>query len=200
MSELTINVESLIKNNVSLCEALCLIGIANRITKTEFKETIKTMYKNGMMGIHYNNKKPDGYNLVDKGTSLLNTIIIDSAILPKRSEFEETAVKLKALWPKGKRPDANVAWAESPKLITIRLQQFFVKYCKGTDYTLEDIYNKAKEYVESFNGNHKYMRSLKYFIFRDRGITGDANYDSPLLDMLEGNTDTINKDWDNNIL
>ena len=40
-------------------------------------------------------------------------------------------------------------------------------YQKYEIYTEEQIIKAAKKYVESFNGDYRYMKLLKYFIFKE---------------------------------
>lgn len=199
--ELKINTIALRENNVSLAEALCLIAIDAGYNMGDIKEALLKIRRHGYVGEWYNaGGKLIGYNMVDSGTKLLNNILIKGA-KNKEEQIKELATNLKALWPKGKRPGTNLYWAESVPLISIRLQQFFVKY---GEYNLDDVYIAAKKYVESFASDTSYMRSLRYFIFRDRGVTHDVTYDSPLLDILEdmknGEDNLVNNDWNQNIL
>ena len=51
-------------------------------------------------------------------------------------------------------------------MIVKRLQKFIKIF--GEEYKDYDkILAAAKEYVDSFNGNYAYMRTLKYFILKD---------------------------------
>lgn len=103
------------------------------------------------------------------------------------------AFKLKNIYPKGKKPGSNYYWTESTQLIARRLRIFFKKY--GSHYTEEDILDATTRYVKSFEGavsGQKYMKLLKYFIFKEgTGVGGDVEPSSDLLDYIE------NKEQDN---
>ena len=77
-----------------------------------------------------------------------------------------------------------------------RLNTFFLKY--GDSYTDEQILNAARQYVEGFNGNYRYMRLLKYFIFKESlNANNEVEGGSELLTYIEneGQEDTLKDNW-----
>ena len=75
---------------------------------------------------------------------------------------------------------------------------FFKKY--GADYTDEQIIQATKSYVESFNGDYRFMRVLKYFIFKEeKGADGMVESTSDLINRIDnaGQEDTENNNWMN---
>ena len=113
-------------------------------------------------------KKENGsYFLYENTLETLGNILTESeTIVPESNELIPVAEQLREIFPKGKKEGTNSQWRESTSLIVKRLQKFIKIF--GEEY--KD-YNKilaaAKEYVDSFNGNYAYMRTLKYFILKD---------------------------------
>lgn len=100
------------------------------------------------------------------------------------------AKQLKEIYPKGNRiiGDKKYPFQEAERIIAQRLMKFFSRY--GEDYNDEDIVNVTKTYVEQFEDDKTYMKSLKYFIFKDDNKTdgygkGYVDEQSLLLTFLE---------------
>lgn len=122
--------------------------------------------------------------ITEQGKELLNTILTESEDPEGNDSLVHLATVLKSYFPKGKKPGTNYYWAEAIPLIVKRLKLFFTKY--GNNYTNEEIINATKRYINSFNGDYRYMKLLKYFIYRDRDrFSGEADYSSELLTYLE---------------
>lgn len=112
-------------------------------------------------------KENGSYFLYENTLETLGNILTESeTIVPEQDELIPVAQQLREIFPKGKKDGTNSQWRESTSLIVKRLQKFIKIF--GEEY--KD-YNKilaaAKEYVDSFNGNYAYMRTLKYFILKD---------------------------------
>lgn len=112
-------------------------------------------------------KENGSYFLYENTLETLGNILTESeTIVPEQDELIPVAQQLREIFPKGKKEGTNSQWRESTSLIVKRLQKFIKIF--GEEY--KD-YNKilaaAKEYVDSFNGNYAYMRTLKYFILKD---------------------------------
>lgn len=121
-------------------------------------------------------------------------IIADSAIAEiKSNEYSELAQKLKDLYPKGKK-SGPYPWTEGIQLICKRLSLFEKKYGKFSD---DDIYDATKRYIEAFNGNYTYMKTLKYFICAEKNVNGSIESSSDLLTFIEnkGQEDSLSNDW-----
>ena len=90
---------------------------------------------------------------------------MDSEIPDSTKKLMGLATELKNIFPKGRKEGTNFYWADGVALIVKRLKIFIKKY--GDIYTEEQIIKAAKKYVESFNGDYRYMKLLKYFIFKE---------------------------------
>ena len=127
----------------------------------------------------------------------IDSVIIDS---DKQQEPKDRlnllAIRLKEIFPKGKKDGTNYYWADGVALIVRRLQLFFKKY--GNTYTDEQIIQATEKYVQGFNGNYQYMRLLKYFILKEKvGAAGEVEGDSELISYIEnaGQEENLRNDW-----
>lgn len=98
-------------------------------------------------------------------------------------DIQELAEKMQALMPPGKKPDTIFYWKGNKNEIKSKLLKFFSEY--GTDYTMDEILDATKRYVDSFNGNFTYMRLLKYFIYKQEVKNGERIDVSELATFLE---------------
>ena len=144
---------------------------------------------------------PVGWRVTKKGMNLLESVFVESDKEDKSmEELLEIAEGLKSIFPQGKKDGTSNYWAESKLLIVKRLKSFFKRY--GSEYTKEQILEAAQKYVEGFNGRYQYMRTLKYFIFRDRNSLGEAEVSSDLLTYIEnaGQEQNLKEDWMSTII
>lgn len=107
---------------------------------------------------------------------------------------------LMALFPKGKKAGTSLYWKGNRKDNKERLQKFFKLY--GNKYSNEEIIQATKKYVESFNGQYTYMRTLKYFIWKDeKKLNSEGKYYieevSDLASYIENfnQEDDLSTDW-----
>lgn len=139
---------------------------------------------------------PIGWRVTKKGMDLLESVFVESDKEDKSmEELLEIAEGLKSIFPQGRKEGTSNYWTESKLLIVKRLKSFFKRY--GSEYTKEQILEAARKYVEGFNGRYQYMRTLKYFIFRDRNNLGEAEASSDLLTYIEnaGQEQNLKDDW-----
>lgn len=186
--------EGCFSNQVSLGEVLMLLAHQNKI---ELKKAQDLLIQKGYITAERDSLfQQNGWRVTRKGQELLDSVVLDSESSEKSdADILSLAEKLKEVFPAGRKDGTSNYWAEGKALIAKRLKAFFKKY--GTDYTDEQIVNAAKKYVESFNGNYQFMRTLKYFIFKDRDIAGEREYTSDLLNYLEnaGKEEVLKDDW-----
>lgn len=182
------------KNSTSILEVLMLFLYYN---KADFESITQDLINKGYLSAAHTSNIPEyPYWITYKGTCLVNDAISDS-LESDRSEEEllDLSEKLKEVFPKGKKDGTSNYWAEGKALIVKRLKVFFKKY--GSDYTDEQIIEAAKKYIEGFNGDYRFMRTLKYFIYKDSIVAGEREYTSDLLNYLEnaGQENTLKDDW-----
>lgn len=141
------------------------------------------------------------YKLSNKAIDSVNHIIAESETSVKKANSDERFLKLaerlKEIYPKGKN-SGGYYWAEGVSVISTRLKQFVAKY---GDHPDEDIINATERYVQE-NSNNRFMKTLRYFIFRSRTFAGDKEPESMLLTYIE-NIDEgkqTNLDWRTRII
>lgn len=113
------------------------------------------------------------------------------------SRIDDLVEKLMVIFPKGKKEGTPYYWKGNRKEIKDKLKKFFVYF--GDTYDDSQILNAARKYVESFNGNYRYMRLLKYFIWKnDRKATEEGvsvEQVSELASYIENEGQEDNKEW-----
>lgn len=181
--------ETLKRNNLSPAEIITLLMIANDV---DYVVTLDVLHKKSY--VNYHNGK---YTLMEKGKQAIDTINFESSVpIKDRCVQVSLAKQLKELFPKGKKPGTNLYWAEGEALIAKRLHKFYDKYGKFDE---ELILNATKKYIEGFNGDYRFMRTLKYFIWAEKiNSNGEQESTSDLLTYIEnaGEENTLNNTWD----
>lgn len=195
MAIISLSKEGCIANNITLGEALLLLAINN---KEDIAESKESLVQKGYITAERNEKyQPIGWRLTRAGAEAIDGAIIDSTkSSTPDNKLEELAQTLKDLFPKGKKPGTNNYWAEGRALIVRRLKLFFKKY--GEDYDYEDIIEATRNYVQSFNGDYQWMKTLRYFILKEaKGASGEVEGTSELLNHLEniGQENIDDRNW-----
>ena len=198
--KITIETNAMIRHGTCIGEILVLLEILNEVNHSQIiNNLIKKGYITSATGQSFVTEKK--YALMDKAKGLLEDVNLDSVDSDNRESrnIEELAVKLKELFPKGKKPGTTQYWAEGISLIVKRLKVFFKKY---GEYTDEQILSAAERYIKSFNGDYSYMRVLKYFIWAEKvNKAGEVESTSDLLTFIENaeDPDTVRNDWTSNL-
>lgn len=103
------------------------------------------------------------------GIEFLNQIYAESKAhlnVEDESALTELSKQMREVFPKGIKDGTSSPWRESVPLLKKRLKKFIGLF--GEEYSDPNkILQATKEYVEAFNGNYAYMRTLKYFILKD---------------------------------
>lgn len=147
------------------------------------------------------------YLLTQNWNDKLSNCLLNSEVIDVKSyegRLENLAKKLMEIYPKGKKEGTSQYWKGNPKDNRLRLKKFLKLY---GEYTDEQIINATKKYVESFNGDYRYMRLLKYFIWKDEKKTnsdgvGYIEEVSELASFIENMDDDtqVNKDWTSHLV
>lgn len=189
---LSINEDLLNKYNLTLNEFLLLVFLAKG---GDIHKCIDSLFAKDMLetGISHPELIVVDQNIRD----IIDTILVESntRVSNKEEFFTEVANKLRELFPKGNKPGTNYSWRGSTVEIARKLKNLVAKYnCKFTE---EEAINATKAYVESFNGDYKYMKLLKYFLLKTPiNNNGDIEVQSEFMSYLE-NKDYINRNDDN---
>lgn len=177
---------------VSVGEALYLLAIGSGL---DLEEAEKSMRAKGYVKKPSNTLLSLPLRLTTKGKEVITGIIADSTPKGTDARLISLAQELREVFPKGKKDGTNNYWSDGATIIVRRLKLFFKKY---GDFTNDQILTAARKYVESFNGNYQFMRTLKYFIFKDaRGLEGNIENTSELLTYIEneGQEEVLRNDW-----
>jgi hypothetical protein len=139
---------------------------------------------------------PISPELTEYGKDIIKTILKNSENnMPSPEEITTLASTLRDIYPEGKKPGTPYNWKGSQRDIEIKLGKFFLIY--GRNYTKDQIINATREYVEAFKGDYKFMRLLKYFIWKkEDGIESSdlADYiDNAGQENVSNNSDWINE-------
>lgn len=138
------------------------------------------------------------YKTTDKAVKLLDDVLADSSV-DDDTKITELAIKLKELYPKGKKEGTNQFWADGVSIIVKRLKIFYKKY----GFYNNDVIIKATEnYINSFNGDYRFMKTLKYFLWSEKvNKAGEVEPTSDLLTYIENanEVDELSDDWLNEL-
>ena len=105
------------------------------------------------------------YLITQRWSDMSDNILLSSEnTIPTDEELIHLAEKLMQILPQGKKPGTPYYWKCNKREVALKLKSFFKLY--GAQYTEEEIISAAYRYVESFNGDYRYMRLLKYFIWK----------------------------------
>lgn len=187
------------RNNMDVSDILLLLRYSIPFNE---EQSQKKLIETGLITAERDrNYNPVGWRVTKKGMDLLESVFVESDKEDKSmEELLEIAEGLKLIFPQGKKEGTSNYWTESKLLIVKRLKSFFKRY--GSGYTKEQILEAARKYVEGFNGRYQYMKTLRYFIFRDRNSFGEAEASSDLLTYIEnaGQEQNLKDDWMSNIV
>ena len=117
-------------------------------------------------GLIQKNKDIEGsYFLPQEVLTELDDIVQKCAPTTSANDvIDSVAKQMINIFPKGLKPGTNQMWRSNVTDISRRLRKFQARY---PDYTVEQMLDATRRYVESFNGHYDYMRVLKYFIWKD---------------------------------
>lgn len=103
----------------------------------------------------------------DTAKEIESILIACDEEVPKEDQLTNLAKQLIELYPRGMKDGTNTPWRANIRAIVKKLQCFYNKYPEKMDVPHEIIVQATKEYIDSFNGNYRTMRVLKYFILKD---------------------------------
>ena len=92
-------------------------------------------------------------------------------------------------------------WRGTTAEVAKKLKTLVVKY--GFVINKESVIKATKEYVNSFNGNYRYMPLLKYFILKSvKDADGNVDIKSELMSIIENSSqlDAQREDWVSNMV
>ena len=181
------------KQGLPLPEMAAIILFKCGITLSEFPFLYKKLIEKEVF-VEVEGK----YYITHRYDDLFCKVLLDAEeSIPTEDKLEELAISLMHIFPSGKKIGTSNYWRGNKKDIKLKLQKFFKLY--GNSYSFDQIIEATKKYVDSFNGDYKFMRILKYFIWKDErkiGADGKCYIEevSDLASFLE-NDDVENNNW-----
>lgn len=198
--EVIIRREVCLKNNIDIEEYLVLLFLSVK-PKRQYKDIINHFLDEGLITPIYRGENVVGYTLMDQAVNLIDTVVLESnSKIPKNRDVSNLALKLRDIFPPGKKDGTVQHWKGSTNDIKNRLLSFFEKYGEFTD---DEIIEATSRYVQSFekNGDYRNMRLLKYFIWKRENKYGQIEESSDLMSHLENKDDgkMAGNDWTTNL-
>ena len=191
--KLIIDSDACLNNGTCIGEVLLLYEYALKISPESMKQSLIDKGYITSAGNLF-----DRYTATDKAVKLLDNVLADSSVYDD-TKITELAIKLKELYPKGKKEGTNQFWADGVSIIVKRLKIFYKKY----GFYDNDIIIKATEnYIKSFNSDYRFMKTLKYFLWSEKvNKAGEVEPTSDLLTYIEnaGEIDELSDDWLNEL-
>ena len=191
--KLIIDSDACLNNGTCIGEVLLLYEYALKISPESMKQSLIDKGYITNAGNLFGR-----YTATDKAVKLLDNVLADSSV-DDDTKITELATKLKELYPKGKKEGTNQFWADGVSIIVKRLKIFYKKY----GFYDNDIIIKATEnYIKSFNGDYRFMKTLKYFLWSEKvNKAGEVEPTSDLLTYIEnaGEIDELSDDWLNEL-
>ena len=188
---ITIDSTILSKYDLTMDEMIVLMLCKNKIN---IRETVKSLLDKDIGVAHPND--PNVVLFREKEDNLLKDILLESneIVIKRADRYELLAAQLREIFPKGRKEGTSYMWRDSNSIIAKKLKALVSKY--GECFTDEQAINATRKYVESFNGNYRYMQLLKYFISKKVVNDGEVEETSQLLSYIEneGQSD-YNNEW-----
>lgn len=180
--EINIKTSVLEKNKITLAQFSYLLALQNGFNTTTLQElhTKKLLLDRGLDGTYYLNRV---------GNDFVNRVLVACIDTSKQSkkDIEEIARELQKMYPTGRKAGTNNYWRGNFPEIRDRLTVFFKKH---GEYSKDVILEATQKYIDSFQGETGYMKTLKYFISKRRD---DGAFEYDLLTFIE-NIDSADED------
>lgn len=191
--------ESIIEEHkYSVREYLCLLS---HYLKNDINEDIdfeESLWEKGDLRQDYIDGKTV-YYITPLGQDHLGAINSHCAFNTENTKkeidrFTELAKAMRECFPEGRKPGTNYNWRDSVTIISARLKSLCKKY--NVTFTNEEAIQATKNYIQSFNGDYRYMQILKYFIFKNVNKGEGIEQSSQLLSFIENlNGETMSNNW-----
>ena len=194
----TIDTEVLEREGIEFDEALYLLSVYRNSPITT-----NTIQKAKAKKILFKPDSTDPAQLTAKGSFLMESVLTQSKLHVSSNNlfrYKILADKLRELYPKGLKPGTSYQWRDSTSIIADRLMKLVAKY--NIEFTDEEAIDATKRYIDSFNGNYRYMQILKYFISKQKSVeNAPAEQNSQFLSFLQNKENTTtNEEWTANLV
>lgn len=144
--------------------------------------------------------------ITPKGSDITKKVQADNYLNQKieKDNLKDLASELQKLFPAGKKPGTNYYWRGFKQEIIKKLETISNKF--DFEFTKEQAINATKRYVESFNGDYRYMQLLKYFILKNKITENGTEIKSSFMEYIENennnedNSMLNSPEWNNELL
>lgn len=190
--KISISDDMLKRYGLSLGEVLYALLLANGYDINELEESL--LEKKYIVD-------RNGSRLITQGfsTRVENLVLDSDKYKEKPKRVLNLVEEMRNLFPEGKKDGQPYYWRGNRNEINSKINAFFKLNGKDT-FTDEEILDATKRYVDSFNGNYRFMYLLKYFILKNKVEDGETVQVSELLTFLENKDQTNSRnDWTSEI-
>lgn len=144
-------------------------------------------------------KVEDGYIINNNKLSEIGSWIDTNytAVIGKDEEFNNLASKMREIFPDGRKAGTAYYWRDSVPIIAKKLKTVVDRF--NVQFTEEQALAATRRYVESFNGDYRFMQLLKYFILKTDKATGDIRSDFLSLLQNPESNDLLGDNWLNEV-
>lgn len=104
-------------------------------------------------------------------------------VIPVDKNLEMAATAMINLYPKGNKPYTNSSWRGNKMEVIQKLAR--LQELTNETFDIDLLEQATKKYIESFNGDYVFMRTLPYFILKRTIDNGTFTYRSDLLSVIE---------------
>ena len=144
--------------------------------------------------------------ITPKGSNITKKVQADNYLNQKieKDNLKDLASELQKLFPAGKKPGTNYYWRGFKQEIIKKLETISNKF--DFEFTKEQAINATRRYVESFNGDYRYMQLLKYFILKNKITENGTEIKSSFMEYIENennnedNSMLNSPEWNNEIV
>lgn len=184
------------KHNLSITELMLLAAIQQ--CSQPIKLIVELFEKGCLVEVEGN------YYVTQHWSDEMASVLLESdETVPKQDRVLTLVQKMKEYFPKGLKV-GSAAWRGNDRELSLRMKKFFKLY--GNKWSDEQILAATKEYVESFNGDYRFMQILKYFILKSKKIeTEEGTFvedTSALASFLEKGEQgvEVKQDWTQTVI
>lgn len=148
----------------------------------------------------------DNNTITPKGKEIIQKVNVDNYLNHKieKDNLKDLASELQKLFPTGKKPGTNYYWRGFKQEIVKKLETISNKF--DFEFTKEQAINATKRYVDSFNGDYRYMQLLKYFILKNKITETGTEIKSSFMEYIENENNNEDEsmlnssEWNNEII
>lgn len=189
------------KNGITLNELIALLVIHHDV---DIGKELESLVSKGMISEFLaDGKKNVKYGIAGKGANAVNNSVIDSFDYTESEDnrLENLAKKLQEIYPTGRKEGTSYMWRGTVAELVRKLKVLQSKY--KFKFTDEQAINATKAYVQSFNGNYRYMQLLKYFLLKTvRDEDSNVDIKSEFMSLIE-NENQVNlqrEEWTSTLI